>query len=149
MYEKKFLKTTARSLRVFNSCISRWHSYKNCLQIFFIVRKEISTPPISKSSPPLLGYRRFPEISHPPILPTNCLSQVFLINRNATVKSTSINTIHVKQHNVGLFSFKFTLKYMLVNVHIYKIYLRQSLYIISLYCRKGFSRAFNFFVVSK
>ena len=32
----------------------------------------------------------------PPTLPANPSSQVFLINRNATVKLSSINTIHVK-----------------------------------------------------
>ena len=42
----------------------------------------------------------FLKISHPPscppTLPANPSSQVFLINRNATVKLSSINTIHVK-----------------------------------------------------
>ena len=52
-------------------------------------------------------------------LPTNQSFHVFLINRNATVKLSSINTIHVKQqHNLGFFIFKFTLKYMLGNVYI-------------------------------
>ena len=42
----------------------------------------------------------------------------FLVNRNATVKLSSINTINVKQqHNVGFFIFKFTLKYMLGDVY--------------------------------
>ena len=64
------------------------------------------------SSPPFL------KISHPPTLPTNRSSQVFLINRNVTVKLSSMNTIHVKQeHNVGFSIFKFTLKYMLGNVY--------------------------------
>ena len=40
---------------------------------------------------------------------TNRESQVFLINRNATVKLSSINIIHVKKH-VAFFIFKFTLK---------------------------------------
>ena len=53
----------------------------------------------------------------PLILSTNQASQVFLINRNATVKLSSVNTIHVKQHNVGFFIFKFTLKYMLGDVY--------------------------------
>ena len=54
------------------------------------------------------------------MLEANRPSQVFVINRNATVKLlNSINAIHVKQqHNVGFFIFKFTLKYMLGNVYI-------------------------------
>ena len=50
-------------------------------------------------------------------VPRNRLSQVFYTNRYATVKLSSMNAIHVKQqHNVGIFIFKFTLKYMLGNV---------------------------------
>ena len=41
------------------------------------------------------------------------------------------------------------IKYMLGNVYINKIHARQRLYRISLYCKDGFSHAFNFFVVSK
>ena len=41
----------------------------------------------------------------------------FLINRNATVKLSSINTIHVKQQHVCFFIFKFTLKHMLGDVY--------------------------------
>ena len=100
--------------------------------------------PISKSCPPLLGS------PYPPTLPTNQPSQVFLINRNAIVKLSSINTIHVKQqHNVCFFIFKFTLKYMLGCVYIKKMHARQCLYIISFYYWEGFSHAFNSFVVSK
>ena len=100
-----------------------------------------------KITPPPSPFLKIP---HPSTLPANQSSQVFLINRNATVKLSSINTIHVKQqHNVGFFIFKFTLKYMLGNVYINKIHARQCLYIISLYCREGFSHPFNFFVVSK
>ena len=64
---------------------------------------------------------------------------VFLNNRNATVKLlSSINATHVKQrHNVGFFTFKFTLKYMLGNVYI------------TLYCLYVNSSAFNFCVVSQ
>ena len=40
----------------------------------------MSSLPFSKSSPPFL------KIPHPPTLPTNRSSQVFLINGNATVK---------------------------------------------------------------
>ena len=70
--------------------------------------------------------------------------------RNATVKLSAINTIHVKQqHNIGFFIFKSTLKYMLGNVYVNKIDARQCLYIVSLYCREGFSNSFNFFFVSK
>ena len=56
----------------------------------------------------------------------------------------------MKSNNVTLvfFIFKFTLKYMLGNVYIYKIHARQFLYIKGLYCRQGFSHPFNFFVVS-
>ena len=80
---------------------------------------------------PLLGSTSFLKISHPPTSPTNPSSQVFLINRNATVKLSSINNIHVKQqHNVGFFIFKFTLKYMLGHVYINKIHARQCLHII-------------------
>ena len=50
------------------------------------------------------------------MLPTNQPSQIFLINKNATVKLSSINAILVKQYSVGFFIFKFTLKYMLGNV---------------------------------
>ena len=76
-------------------------------------------PPITRMPPPFL------KIPHPPTLPTNQSSHVFLTNRNATVKLSSINTIHVKQqHNVGFFIFKFTLKYMLGNVYINKIHAR-------------------------
>ena len=109
-----------------------------------IVRKGVSTPYFKRISP------HFLKSPIPQTLPTNWSSQVFLINRNATVKLSSINTIHVKQqHNVGFFIFKFTLKYMLGNVYINKIHARQCLYTISLYCREGFSHPFNFFVVSK
>ena len=38
------------------------------------------------STLPLLGFPLFLKIPHPPILPANRSSQVFLINRNATVK---------------------------------------------------------------
>ena len=62
---------------------------------------------------------------------------------------SSINTIHVKQHNVGFFVFKFTLKYMLGNVYISEIHVEQCFYIITLYCREGYSHAFNFYVVFK
>ena len=78
-----------------------------------------------------------PFFCDPPPSPTllgNQSFQVFLINRNATVKLSSIN-IHVK--------------YMLGNVYIDKIHARQSLYIISLYFKEGFSHSFNFCVLSK
>ena len=99
--------------------------------------------------PPITRILPFRKISHPPTLPTNRSSQVFLIDSNATVKLSSVNTIHVKQlHNVGFFIFKFTLTYMLHNVYINEIHARQFLYI-SLYHRESFSHAFNFFIVSK
>ena len=89
--------------------------------------KEISTlliqnyPFITRIPPP-----QSLNIPHPPPLPTlpaNASSQFSLINSNATVELSSINTIHVKQqHNVGFLIFKFNLKYMLGNVYINKIH---------------------------
>ena len=71
----------------------------------------------------------FFKIPHPPPLTENQSYQVFLINRNATVTLSSINTIHVKQqHNVDFFISKFTLKYMLGNVYINKIHAKQCKY---------------------
>ena len=53
------------------------------------------------------------------ILPANQSSQVLFINRNATVKSSSINNIHLQQQlNVGFFILKLTSKHMLGNVHV-------------------------------
>ena len=53
------------------------------------------------------------------MLLTNGPSQVFLINRNATVKLSSINAVHVKQQqNICFFIFKHTLKYRLGNAYI-------------------------------
>ena len=63
------------------------------------------------------------------------------------MKLSSINNIHVKQHNNGSFIFKFTRKYMLGNVSINKIHAGQCVYI-SVYCREDFSHRFNFFVAS-
>ena len=89
--------------------------------------------PYQNHSPsPITRIPPFLKIPHPPILPVNWSSQVFLININATLKLSSINTIHVKQqHNIGFSIFKFILKYMLDNVYVNKIYARQYLYIIS------------------
>ena len=118
-----------------------------------IVHKGVSTPPPSQfqNHLPLLGSLHF--LKSPITLgkSVNQSSRVFLVNRNATVKLSSINTVHVKQqHNIGFFIFKFTLKYMLgFNVYTNKIHAEQCLYIISLYCREGFSHPFNFFVVFK
>ena len=68
--------------------------------------------------PPLLHFKIIPptpflKIPHLFTLPpANQSSQAFLINRNTTVKLSSINIVHVKQqHNVGFFIFKFTLKH--------------------------------------
>ena len=101
---------------------------------------------MSKSFPSLLGSLHF--LKFPiPTLPANQSFQVSLINRNATVKLSSITTIHLKQqHNICFFIFKFTLKYMLGNVYIDKVHAWQCLYIISLYCREGFFHPLNFFV---
>ena len=110
--------------------------------LLFIVCKGVSTPnplPISKSFPPISQNPLSPS------LPANQSSHVFLVNRNATVKLSSTNTIHVKQqHNLGFFIFKITLNYMLSNVCITKIHPRHCLYI-SLYHRDNFSHFFNFF----
>ena len=107
--------------------------------------------PISKLSPPITRISpSFLKIPHAPTLLAEQSSQIFFINKNATVKLSLINTIHVKQQcKVGFFIFKFTLKYMLGNVYINTIHARQCSYIISLYCREIFSHSFNFFVVSK
>ena len=95
-----------------------------------IVRKGVSAP-ISKSSAPLReSPPPFLIISHPTshASPTNQSTQVFLIDGNATVKLSLMNTNHVKQqHNVDFFIFKFNLKYMLDNVYINKIHARQCL----------------------
>ena len=108
-----------------------------------IVRKGVLTPP------PFQNFPHPPPIPRPPTLAVNSSSQVFLINRNASVKLCSINTTHVKQeHDIGFSIFKFTLKYMLGNVYVNEIHARQCLYIISSYCG-GFPHPFNFFVVSK
>ena len=70
----------------------------------------------------------FLKIPPSPHLTNKLASQVFLINRNETVKLSSLNTIPVKQkHNVGFFIFTFTLKYMLGNIWINKIHARQCL----------------------
>ena len=104
-----------------------------------IVRKGIST---------LLHFKIIPHFlkSPPPppskALPTNRPSQAFLINRNTTVKLSSINTIHVKQQHVGFFIFKFTLKCTLGNVYINKMHATQCLY-------RSFSHAFNFCCIQR
>ena len=78
-----------------------------------IVLKGVSThsPLHFKIIPPLLGS------PHPPNLPANQSAQAFLINRYTTEKLRLINTIHVKQQHVGIFIFKFTLKYMFGDVY--------------------------------
>ena len=105
-------------------------SFGCCFKKFYknIVRKGAPTLPFQNNPP---DYRMLPflKIPHPPILWANQSSQVFLINRNATVKVSSINTIHVKQQlNDGFFIFKFTLKYMLGNAYIDKMHSWQCLY---------------------
>ena len=66
-----------------------------------IVCRRVSTPPHLKIIPPHflkpVIHPPPPPPPPPPTLLTNLSSQVFLINRNATVKLTSVNTIHVKQ----------------------------------------------------
>ena len=72
----------------------------------------VINPPF-QNHPPITRITLFLKIPPSPTLPANWSSQVFHINKNATVKLSSINTIHVKEHNnVGFFIFKFFLKYM-------------------------------------
>ena len=90
--------------------------------MWVLVPMKCHSPPISKSS---LFLKSF----YPPSLLANWSSHFFLINRNHTVKLSSINTIYEKQqHNFNFFIFKFTLKYMLGNVYINTIHARQCLY---------------------
>ena len=100
--------------------------------------------------PPITRIPPFLKIPYPPTLTVNWSYHVFPINRNAVVKLSSINSIHVKQQrNVEFFTFKFTLKYMPGNIYINKIHARQGLYIINLYFREGLFCPFNFFVIAK
>ena len=68
----------------------------------YIVSKGVSTPPhpFQNSLPPkknrIPQFLKIPIPPLPPTLPVNQSFQVFLINRNATMKLGSINTIHVK-----------------------------------------------------
>ena len=103
-------------------------------------------PPPFQNHPPLLGSPlHFLKSPISPTLLANWSSQGFLINKNLTVLS-SINTIHVKLTK----SFHFQVhNYMPGNVCINEMHARQGLYIISLYCREGFSHPFNFLLVSK
>ena len=77
-------------------------------------------PPYFKIiSAPLLASPHPHDFLKSPIPTTNQqkVIQVFLINRSATVKLSSINIIHMKQqHNVGFFILTFTLKCMQVIV---------------------------------
>ena len=107
-------------------------------------------PSLFEPSPLITRIPPFLKISHLPTLPANRSFQVFLINRNATKKLSSINTIHVKQqNNVGFFIFKFHSKVDASNIYINKSYARQCLYIRCIYYMEGFSHPFSFFVVSK
>ena len=86
------------------------------VRVWLIVRKGVSTPFSFQNYFPITRISSYP-ISHPPspTIPANRSSQVFLINRNATVKLSSIDTIHVKQkYNVDFFIFKLTLKHMIL-----------------------------------
>ena len=100
----------------FLSC-SKQRGPRNIKKLFFkiinsIVHKGVSTPHF-KIITPVTRILSFLKIPHYPNLPANWSSKVFLINRSATVRLSSINTIHIKrQHNVGFFIFKFTRKYM-------------------------------------
>ena len=105
-------------------------NHKNSLPTF----KSLITLPQSVKEISTLLIQNYPFITRipllnlltspiPPTLPANASSQFSLINSNATVELSSINTIHVKQqHNVGFLIFKFNLKYMLGNVYINKIH---------------------------
>ena len=79
----------------FSLCVSSLHLkiYKTSAWTIFLEKRFL--PQLSKhlvifcrgvSTLPLLGFPLFLKIPHPPILPANRSSQVFLINRNATVK---------------------------------------------------------------
>ena len=62
-----------------------------------IVCKVVSPPPFQNHHPPITSIPPTPpfrKIPHHPTLPANQSSQVLLIDRNATVKLSSINTIH-------------------------------------------------------
>ena len=75
----------------------------------------------------ILWSKQWGDIGVGPLtLSTNRASQVFC-KCNCEIKFNKYYTIHVKQHNVGIFIFKFTLKYMLSDV-INKIHARQCLY---------------------
>ena len=94
--------------------------------------------PVKCHSPPISKSSLFLKTFYPPSLLANWSSHFFLINRNHTVKLSSINTIYEKQqHNFNFFIFKFTLKYMLGNVYINTVHAR-NVYIISSYCREVF-----------
>ena len=98
-------------------CCSNWY----CT----IVRKWVLNPLLSfqNHAPITRIFAHFLKSPISPHLTGKWAIPSFLINRNATVKLSSINTIHVKQqHNVGFFIFNFNLKYMLGNVYINKIH---------------------------
>ena len=100
-----------------------WLSGSELVKYTYIIVCKVDQPSHFKVIPPLPGSLPFFKISHAPTLVTNRSFQVFLIDGNATVKLSSINTIHVnQQHYVGFFIFKFTLKYMLGNVYINKVH---------------------------
>ena len=73
-----------------------------------VKRYQKGVPPF-QNHPPWSGFLHFLKIPHhppPTTLLANQSSQVFLINRNATVKLSSVYTIHIKQqHNVGFVIF--------------------------------------------
>ena len=76
---------------------------------FIVCRKvpQFKIIPLITSITPFFKIPPSPHLNGKSVIPS------FPYNRNATVKLSSINTIHVKQqHNVGFFIFKFTLKYM-------------------------------------
>ena len=99
------------------------------------------------------GYQPPPFQNHRPITripPFQIGYPKFSLLTEMQLKLSSVNSIQLKQqHNVGFLIFKVTLKYMLSNGYIDEIHARQCLCIMCLYCREGFSHAFNFFVVSK
>ena len=126
----KFAKKTNMINSVESLGYIKCYSWGSPWPVKSIVRKGVSTL-ISKLSPSIRRILPFLKTPHHPTLLANQSSQVFLINRNATVKLSSISTIHIKQqHNIGFSNFKL----MPVNAYINKIHARQSLYI-SLYCR--------------
>ena len=115
-------------------------------KVYYIVVKMTGSQSLKGYQPLISKSCSILRITHPsPPYRLIGHNQVFLIDRNVTVKLSSIKTIHVKlQHNVGFLIFKYTLKYMLVNVYINKMNIRKWLYIISYIIGEVFFPCFQF-----